>query len=125
MGTVFTAGWRDDLVAAANDDDQFATATERFDGSVTLHTGEEMTWLKVYRGEIIDREQYVPAFGTTFAIAGDAEAWRALAAGETSLSESLYDGSLRVQGNRIEANRMREMTELLCRHLQAVTEVEQ
>lgn len=113
--------WLADVVAAANADDRFGTAAEHFDGSVTLAMGEETAWLKLYRGEIIDTEPYVPQFGATFALSGSADDWRRLAAGETSLSESLYDGSIRTRGNKLEANRIREALELFVRHLQSVT----
>lgn len=111
--------WLADTVASVNDDERFAAATEHADASVTLEMGESVTWLKLYRGEVIDAEPFVPRFGTTFRLVGSEAAWRTLAAGETSLSEALYDTSMRTAGNKLEANRLREGLELFVRHLQS------
>lgn len=113
--------WVADTVASVNDDDEFATATEHFDGSVALEIGDRTLWLKVYRGEIIDTEPYVPQFGATFRLVGDADAWRQLAAGEWSLSQALYETGVRTKGNKLEANRLRDGLELFVRHLRSVT----
>lgn len=114
--------WLPELVAAANDDERFAEATRRFDGSVAFEIGSETRWLKVYRGEVIDTEPYVPAFGATFRFVGDETTWQRLARGDISLSEGLYEGTIRTEGNRLEATRMRDAVELLIRHLQDATE---
>lgn len=111
-------GWRERLVAAVDGDKQFETASEQFDGSVALEVGEEVGWFKVYRGSVIDSEPYVPAFGVTFRVVGDMTAWQQLVDGKASFSEQVYSGRLRTTGNKLEANRMREATELLIRHLQ-------
>jgi putative sterol carrier protein len=113
--------WVADTVASVNDDDAFATAAEHFDGSVALVIDDRTVWLKLYRGEIIDTEPYVPQFGATFRLVGDADAWRRLAAGECSLSQALYETGIRTKGDKLEANRLRDAVELFVRHLQAVT----
>jgi putative sterol carrier protein len=113
--------WLTDTVASTNNDKRFTTATTEFDGSIALEMGSDITWLKVYRGEIIDTEPYVPSFGATFRLVGDEDAWHHLAANEMSLSEALYNGSLRTAGNKVEANRMRDALELFVRHLQTAT----
>lgn len=110
--------WLADTVASANDNERFTSSTTEFDGSVALEMGSDVTWIKLYRGEIIDTEPYVPPFGATFRLIGDKDAWHRLADGRTSLSKALYDGSLRTAGNKLEANRMREALELFFRHLQ-------
>lgn len=113
--------WLADTVTATNDDDEFAAAAEYFDGSVALEIGDETVWLKVYRGEIIDTESYVPQFGATFRLVGSTQAWQRLVAGETSFSRSLYEASIRTKGNKLEANRLRDAVELFIRHLQETT----
>lgn len=110
-------GWRERLVAAVDGDKRFETASEQFDGSVAFEVGEEVGWFKIYRGSVIDSESYVPAFGVTFRVVGDVTAWQQLVDGEASFSEQVYSGRLRTAGNKLEANRMREATELLVRHL--------
>jgi putative sterol carrier protein len=113
--------WLEDTVAAANDDGAFNTAAEHFDGSVALEIGDRTAWLKIYRGEIIDTESFVPQFGPTFRLVGDATAWQRLAAGDISFSEALYETSIRSRGNKLEANRLRDAIELFVRHLQGCT----
>lgn len=113
--------WLADTVAAANGDDEFAAAAEHFDGSVALEIGDRTTWVKLYRGEIIDTEPYVPQFGATFRLVGETSAWQRLAAGDVSFSQALYETAIRSQGNKLEANRLRDAVELFVRHLQAST----
>lgn len=113
--------WLSDTVASANSDQRFATATEHFDGSIALEIGDETAWLKIYRGECIDTESYVPQFGATFRIVGPIEPWQRLAAGETSFSEELYRATIQTKGNKLEANRLRDGLELFVRHLRQVT----
>ena len=109
--------WRDDLADHASTD-AFERAAAQFDGSVAFKIGDETAWFKVYRGRVIDTEPYVPAFGATFRVTGDREAWTRVASGETSLSGAIHAADLRTEGNKLEANRMREMLELLVRSLQ-------
>ena len=112
-----TNGWRERVATAANDDEQFGVAAEQFDGSVTFEVGDEVAWFKIYRGSVIDTEPYVPPFGTTFRITGEQSAWTELLEDGRSFSEQIYAGRLRTAGNKLEANRMREATELLVRCL--------
>lgn len=114
--------WRATLTEAVNKRDDFAAASEYVDGSMTLIIGDERAWFKLYRGKVLETEPYVPSFGATFRLVGDRDAWRSLCRGETSLSESLYDGSIRTAGNTLEANRLREALELLVRTMQRLSE---
>ncbi|WP_254525849.1 hypothetical protein [Natrinema caseinilyticum] len=111
--------WIAETVSAANDDDAFERAAEHFDGSIAMEIGDETVWLKVYRGEIIDTERYVPQFGATFRLVGSEGAWHRLATGDLSFSQALYETAIRTQGNKLEANRLRDAIELFVRHLQA------
>ncbi len=113
--------WVSETIEAVNGDEQFRAATEHVDGSIAFEIGDETRWVKLYRGECIDSEPYVPQFGATFRIVGDRDSWRRVAAGDTSFSEALYQTSLRTKGNKLEANRLRDGLELFVRHLQQVT----
>ncbi|WP_323173371.1 hypothetical protein [Natrialba sp. PRR66] len=113
--------WVSETVAAVNGDEAFERAAEHFDGSVAMEIGDDIVWLKVYRGEIIDTERYVPQFGATFRLVGSERAWQRLAAGETSFSQALYETTVRTRGNKLEANRLRDAIELFVRHLQTTT----
>lgn len=117
-----TDSWASAIVERANGDDRFETATEQFDGSIAFDVGSTTLWFKIYRGRIIDTEPYVPMFGATFHLEGDEAAWTRLREGEASLSEQLGTGRMHTSGNTLEANRMRDATELMVRYLQAATE---
>jgi putative sterol carrier protein len=117
------SNWRERLTDALNDDPEFARSCELADESMALVIGEERAWFKLYRGSIIDEEPYVPPFGSTFRLVGDRKAWEELLRGETSLSEALYDGSIRSAGDTLEANRLREALELFVRQMQRLSEV--
>lgn len=113
--------WVSETVTAVNSNEEFERAAEHFDGSVAMEIGDDIVWLKVYRGEIIDAERYVPQFGATFRLVGSERAWQRLAAGETSFSQALYETTVRTRGNKLEANRLRDAIELFVRHLQTTT----
>ncbi|NHN42802.1 hypothetical protein G9C85_14355 [Halorubellus sp. JP-L1] len=114
--------WRSTVTERANEDDRFATASEQFDGSVAFDVGDRTLWFKLYRGRIIDTERYVPFFGATFRVLGDPDAWATVAAEEASFTEQVRRGRLRITGNKLEANRMRDATELMMRYLPKPTE---
>ena len=114
------ASWVNSTVASVNDDESFQRAAEHFDGSIALEIGETTVWLKLYRGAIIDTESYVPRFGATFRLTGEAADWQRLANRELSFSQASYQGIISSSGDKLEANRMREAIELFVRHLQRV-----
>ncbi|GGL66028.1 hypothetical protein [Halocalculus aciditolerans] len=116
-----TQDWPQELANAASSDEFRRSATE-FDGSLALEVGSDTAWFKIYRGHVIDTEPYVPSFGATFRVIGDDKAWRRVASGDQSLSGAIHTGSLKTAGNKLEANRMREMLELLIRTLQDLDE---
>ncbi len=58
------------LREALNADEEFALESRWFDGSILLESGAERCWLKVYRGQVIDHLEFVPAFGYTFKLTG-------------------------------------------------------
>jgi len=78
---------------ALNADEEFALESRWFDGSILLEAGAERCWLKVYRGQVIDHLEFVPAFGYTFKLAGTPEAWRMLVEGERTFTDLATPGS--------------------------------
>lgn len=114
------------LREALNADEEFALESRWFDGSILLEAGAERVWLKVYRGQVIDHLEFVPAFGYTFKLTGSEEAWRMLAEGERTFTDLATPGSrhcdtveeieaggggyrppeLAIEGNGLEAGRM-------------------
>lgn len=118
--------FRERLVDALNEDEEFALESRWFDGSILLQSGAEVAWLKVYRGRVIDQLEYAPPFGYTFKLSGSPEAWRLLTSGERTFTDLATPGSrhcatisevemggggyrppeLAIEGNGIEAGRL-------------------
>ncbi|MCW2954397.1 MAG: hypothetical protein JWQ48_3567 [Conexibacter sp.] len=114
------------LQDALNADEEFALESRWFDGSILLECGPERCWLKVYRGQVIDRLEFVPAFGYTFKLVGSEDAWRLLVSGERTFTDLATSGSrhcetleqivaggggyrppeIGIEGNGIEAGRL-------------------
>lgn len=114
------------LQDALNADEEFVLESRWFDGSILLECGAERCWLKVYRGRVIDRLEFVPAFGYTFKLVGSAAAWQLLASGERTFTDLATPGSrhcdtleqfaaggggyrppeIAIEGNGIEAGRL-------------------
>ena len=84
---------RDQWVKALGEHDGFIHETRWFDGSILVEVGTARTWLKVYRGRIIDHLDHVPVFGYTIKLSGSPEAWRMLAAGERTFTDQIMAGS--------------------------------
>jgi hypothetical protein len=128
------------LCDALNADEEFALESRWFDGSILLESGAERCWLKVYRGQVIDHLEFVPAFGYTFKLTASAEAWHMLAEGRRTFTDLATPGSrhcetleefaagggyrppeLAIEGNGIEAGRMHLALLRLAAVLPAVT----
>jgi hypothetical protein len=107
-------------------DPEFEAEARWFDGSILIGVGDQITWLKVYRGKVIDALEFVPVFGYTFKLSGSAAAWEMLGSGERTYTDLISAGSrhlgsvaaaeaagggyrppeLAIEGNGVEAGRM-------------------
>jgi hypothetical protein len=85
------------LVEALHADEEFVLETRWFDGSILLESGDQRCWLKVYRGQVIETFDHVPAFGYTFKVAGPDAAWDLLVRGERTFTDLRTPGSRHVQ----------------------------
>lgn len=92
MGTDIDAK-RDHWVKALGEHEGFTYETRWFDGSILIEVGGSRTWIKVYRGRIIDHLDHVPVFGYTVKLTGSPGAWEMLASGERTFSDLVTAGS--------------------------------
>ena len=107
MGSLFSPGWENRLREWLDGSSDFQGAARWFDGSVLLGMGDEILWLKIYDGRVIDHKPHPPPFGFTFALKASEESWRALL--QEDRNEILsYTGSKKilVEGNLLEFMRL-------------------
>lgn len=140
---IHDTSFRERFVQALADDPEFAREARWFDGSILLGYGDQILWLKIYRGAVIETLEFVPAFGYTFKLSGSVEAWEMLGSGERTFTDLASAGSryassieeveaggggyrppeLAIEGNGIEAGRIHVATMRLARcFAAAVTE---
>jgi hypothetical protein len=119
-------GFRDRFLTALAADPEFEAEARWFDGSILLAAGDQILWVKVYRGRAIDTLEFIPVFGYTFKLAGSLAAWEMLGNGERTYTDLISAGSrylgtpeeieaagggyrppeLAIEGNGVEAGRM-------------------
>lgn len=127
MNALGSPGFRERLCKALDENQEFARETRWFDGSILLESGDAQCWLKVYRGRVIESFDHVPPLGYTFKIAGAPERWADLVEGRRLFADLSMPGwrdfrgdpkleranaaapaALRIEGNLMEAARIRE-----------------
>ena len=114
------------IIAALNNNVDFVTQTQVFDGSIQLEIGSDCLWLKIYKGTVIDYSPRPSAFGYTFKFKGSEEAWNYLFSGERLWADLTYPGKrhfsddpdlkrvgemsveIATEGNLVEAGRLTE-----------------
>lgn len=103
--------WLEAVQERCNEDEQFERATEWSDVNLVVEVGEERYWLKLYGGEIIDVMEYVPmanALGYDVVVSGERAAWEPVVAGEDTFWKAYSQGTIAIDGNLLQANRMHE-----------------
>ncbi len=126
------------LVAALNANAAFALQAQVFDGAIQLEVDDDILWLKIYKGRVIDHQSQVSPFGYTFKLCGAESAWQLLLSGTRLWADLTFPGKrdfaddpgltrlgemtslIRIEGNLIEAGRLTEATFELAYTLRAV-----
>ena len=114
------------FVDALNKNDAFKTQALVFDGSVLLEVDEDQLWLKIYKGQVIDHQTSIPAFGYTFKFSGPDAHWQYLLSGKKRWADLTFPGKryfdddpelkrlgemsvdIATEGNLLEAGRLTE-----------------
>ncbi|MBI2989212.1 MAG: hypothetical protein HYY45_20815 [Deltaproteobacteria bacterium] len=107
MGSLFSPGWENHFREWLNSSPDFQSGARWFDGSVLLGMGDEILWLKIYDGRVIDAKPHPTPLGFTFALEASEESWRALL--QEDRNEILsYTGARKVavEGNLLEFMRL-------------------
>jgi len=114
------------LIEKANKKSAFKRQTSWYDGTVLMEIGDEIIWLKIYNGKVIDSRDNVPPIGYDFKISGTIEKWEAFFSGDRKFGDLLraggeyYSPEITIEGNLMEANRMHETIHLLAKYTQEV-----
>ena len=99
-----------------NESKHFAEASAWSDVKVLLSFGEQQYWMKLYRGKVIDLMEYYPMsnpLGWDYVIGGSIDNWNDLLKGLRPIGHMLDTGSIKVDGNLLQANRMYESTHVI------------
>jgi len=106
--TMLTAEWFKHYREAIEKDESFKKSMRYFDGAVIFQSEEVETWVKIYRGELIEILDHEPPFGATFRIQGDQETWeRLLTQRERNpFGEQLTNDDIKLSGNVLESTRV-------------------
>ena len=118
---IFKPEWERELKAWLDNSTDFADGARWFDGSILLGIGEQMLWLKIYAGRVIDLKPQVSPFGFTFALRAPEETWGALVAeGRNEILS--YTGSRKIlaEGNLLEFMRLTKTVSVLVDGMRAV-----
>lgn len=107
MGSLFKPGWENHLEERLNGSSDFQSGARWFDGSVLLGMGDEILWLKIYDGRVIDHKPHLTPLGFTFALKAPEAVWRALLEEDRNEIFS-YTGAknISVEGNLLEFMRL-------------------
>jgi hypothetical protein len=131
MSFIAEPAFQQRFIDALNDNEEFRTQAQAFDGSILLQVDADKLWLKIYKGRVIDHEQFAPVFGYTYKLSGAEAAWRLLIDGKRRWADLTVAGKrhfeddpalktvspdyveISTEGNLLEASRLTEATYLL------------
>ncbi|MDS0476963.1 hypothetical protein NDO75_18490 [Natrinema sp. 1APR25-10V2] len=117
-----SAEWFRSFAETLEADEEFRRAMSRFDGSIKLEVGDEVVWMKLYRGEVIEILGQEAEFGSTFTVAGSTDQWmRLLTEDRNPFGEQQTLGKIEFRGDVLEATRVTDGLNLLVEHLRAET----
>lgn len=103
-------------------DEEFQQSMRHFDGSIRLDIGEDVVWMKIYRGRIIEVADQEAEFGSTFSIGAPLSEWeRLLTAEKNPFGEQQTLGKIAIGGNALEATRVTDGLNVLVEDLRAAT----
>jgi hypothetical protein len=104
------------LERALNVSQRFAEASAWSDVKVLLRFGDQQYWMKLYRGKVIDLMEYYPMsnpLGWDYVIGASTDSWNTLLKGSRPIGHMLDTGTISVDGNLLQANRMYESTHVI------------
>jgi acyl dehydratase len=113
-------GWARALAERLNADDAFRTSTADFDGSIGLRAGDESSYLRIFRGQVLDctRQSDAPR---RFSILGSEPAWVDFAfAPRNDFIARATRGQFKVRGDVYEYLRLTKGIHLIWDHIRGM-----
>lgn len=99
--------WFQEFINYLEENESFQSVMSHFDGAIKLKVGEEVIWMKIYRGKVLEVLDIEAEFGSTFAITGPPREWERLLTMERNpFGEQLMAGLININGNFLEAIRV-------------------
>jgi len=119
--------WMEALKKLLNEDEEFRKASRWFVGSVALKFGEHQYWLKIDRGVVLEVQEGIDIFGSSFAISGPLHDWRTLITCQepglsklTTVTPVFRGGNLAFEGNIVEAYRNFKMSWIMTQDMKKI-----
>lgn len=86
---------------------EFQKTMRHFDGSIRFDFGEDVIWMKIYRGQVLEVADQEAEFGSTFSLEASPTEWeRLLTAQKNPFGEQQTLGKITIGGNALEATRV-------------------
>ena len=111
-----TDSWHARLMAAANADPAFASASAWLDTRLVLRLGARADYLKLYRGRVIDAMAYDPntnMLGYDVLVTAPDAVWAEVLAGRLSFGRASATGLISLDGSRVEIERSYKAVQIL------------
>jgi hypothetical protein len=87
------------------------------DTKIVLFFGENRYFMKVYKGQIIDLEKFIPTFaplGYDVCVRADMEIWEDIHAKKVKFWDHLNSWRVEIGGDHMDAHRLHEMICIMC-----------
>lgn len=114
--------WFRDFSDELESDSEFQQSMRHFDGAIRLEIGEDVVWMKIYRGQILEVSPQEAEFGSTFSIEAPPSEWERLLTEEKNpFGEQQTLGKIAIGGNALEATRVNGGLNVMVEHLRDAT----
>lgn len=112
--------WMKAFIAKCNSNEEFITASKFADTKIVMMFGDKRYYLKLYKGKIIDLEEFIVSFaplGYDFSIRAPMDVWESIRSKKTKFWDHYNSTTLEVGGNHMDAHRLHEAIILMCQYI--------
>lgn len=112
--------WMEAFRDECNADPDFQREAKFADTKVVLFFGDKAYYLKLYKGEIIDLEDFILNFaplGYDIVVRADMDVWNSIRTKEAKFWDHLNSWRVEVGGNHMDAHRLHEVICIMCQDI--------
>lgn len=112
--------WAERWREICNSSNEFAVATRWADTKIVFEFGCVKYWMKLYKGMIIDLNEYLPTWspmGYDFVVRGEEDVWNSIRHNNRRFWDCLNSGDVLIDGNLVEAHRFHESILIMCQDI--------